>query len=290
MNEENSINTDLALERVPQNIRKNTINGAVISTEQRGFCTVTDITVQGEPAVSIIGKPCGRYITVETENRFDENSVAEVLSEQILKLTGENTKSVLVAGLGNRHITSDSLGAKTADKVTVTRILSNYIGLNANVSVSAVSPGVLGETGIETQEILSGICLKIKPDTVIAVDSLCARDIHRIANTFQLTDTGINPGAGLGNMRKALTKDTLGCKVIGIGVPTVVYASTVWHNITEKIQADKQKKISNITEELDDDLVKSLVVTPKDIDSLSDSAANVISRAVNIAFNTLNFG
>lgn len=289
MNNENFINTDLALERVPQNLRENTIEGAIISTEKKSACTITDITVQAEPAISVIGKPCGRYITVETENHFDENAVAEILSEQILKLTDKNIKSVLVAGLGNRHITSDSLGAKTSDKVCVTRILSDYIGLDTKINVSAVSPGVLGETGIETLEILSGICLKIKPDTVIAVDSLCAKDIHRIANTFQLTDTGINPGAGLGNMRKSLTKDTLGCKVIGIGVPTVVYARTIWHNITQKINAGKQEEINSITEELDDSLVRSLVVTPKDIDSLSNSAANIISRAINIAFDTLKF-
>lgn len=289
MDEENFMNTDLALERVPQNIRKNVIEGAIISTEEKAACNITDITIQREPAISVIGKPCGRYITVETENHFDENSVAEILSEQILKLTDTNIKSVLVAGLGNRHITSDSLGAKTADKVIVTRILSDYIGLNTNVNVSAVSPGVLGETGIETLEILSGICLKIKPDIMIAVDSLCARDIHRIANTFQLTDTGINPGAGLGNMRKALTKETLGCKVIGIGVPTVVYARTIWHNITQKIHTNKEEEINSIMEKLDDSLFKSLVVTPKDIDNLSNSAANIISRAINIAFDTLKF-
>lgn len=290
MNGEDIINTDLALERVPKNIQKSTIDGAEITTQKKAHCVITDIIIKSEPAISVIGKPCGRYITVEIENHIDENSVAEILSEQILKLIDENTKSVLVAGLGNRHITSDSLGAKTADKVTVTRILSDYIGLNANINVSAVSPGVLGETGIETLEILSGICLKIKPDTVIAVDSLCARDIHRIANTFQLTDTGINPGAGLGNMRKALTKETLGCKVIGIGVPTVVYARTVWHNIAERLYDGRQDEINDIEEKLDDAFVKSLVVTPKDIDSLSDSASNIISRAINIAFDTLKFG
>lgn len=296
MNITELINTDLALERVPENINKDgiaSIEGARIHTEFVDNIIITDITVLSEPAISVIGKPCGRYITVEAPDCTNVNKLSDILSTQILKLVGNNISSVLIAGLGNRHIISDSLGTKTADKINVSRILSDYIKMDTNVNISAISPGVLGETGIETLEILNGVCSVVKPDALIAIDSLCARDIHRIATTFQLTDTGINPGAGLGNMRKPLNEESLGCKVIGIGVPTVVYARTVCHNIMERLARksgiNAEVEIEGIIDELDDAFVKTLVVTPKDIDELSDTAANIISKAINTAFNTVKF-
>lgn len=290
------MNTDLALERVPKNINKDDIEsleGARIHTEYEDIGIITDISVISEPAISVIGKPCGRYITVEATGGLEVDKLSAILCDQILKLTGDDVSTVLVAGLGNRHIISDSLGARTADKVNVSRILSDYIKMDTNVNVSAISPGVLGETGIETVEILKGVCSVVRPDVVIAIDSLCARDIHRIATTFQLTDTGISPGAGLGNMRRALNKESLGCKVIGIGVPTVVYARTVCHNIMKELARksglDADAEIDGIIDELDDAFVKALVVTPKDIDTLSDTAASIISNAINTAFDTAKF-
>lgn len=282
------LNTDLALERVPQSDSAKRINGADISVTTKNGCTVTDITVRSEPAISIIGKPAGRYITIEVDEQTKEDDIAVSLSEQILKLTGDNVASVLVAGLGNRDIPADSLGARCVDGICVTRLLSEYAGFVAGVNVSAVAPGVLGDTGMETAEILNGICSITQPETVIAIDSLCARDVHRIATTYQLTDTGISPGAGLGNNRRSLNEQTLGRRVIGIGVPTVVYARTVCHNVLEMLARKSvdysQGAIDGVMSELDDELINSLVVTPKDIDTMCDTSARIISRAINIAF------
>ena len=282
------LNTDLALERVPQTHSAQKINGADISVQSENGCTITDITVKSEPAISIIGKPVGRYITVEVESDVDDDVVATALSKQILKLTGDNVASVLVAGLGNRDIPADSLGSRCVDGICVTRLLSEYAGFVAGVNVSAVAPGVLGDTGMETAEILSGICSVTNPETIIAIDSLCARDVHRIATTYQLTDTGISPGAGLGNNRRTLSEQTLGRRVIGIGVPTVVYARTVCHNALEMLARKTDQyshgAIDAVMDELDDELINSLVVTPKDIDTMCDTSAKIISRAINIAF------
>ncbi len=288
MDDNTELISDLALERVPEDTDAQRIAGARIITREDEHCALTDITITSEPAISVIGKPPGRYITVEITNKYCEDDyIADVLAEQIAKLVGRNIKTVLVAGLGNRHIPPDSLGARCVDSVEVTRLLNEYTDSAVPVSVAAVVPGVLGETGIEAAEIVGSVCDRLKPDIVMAVDALCAKDIRRIATTFQLTDTGISPGAGVKNMRSRIDEQALGCRVIGIGVPTVVYARTVCKNILQRVaEQNGMDEIDTVDEILEstDDYVKSLVVTPKDIDELSGRAAKIIAAGINKAF------
>lgn len=275
--------TDLAIERMPSGRMAKKLDGADVEVEHTDGCKVTDVDIRDDRAVKAIGKPIGRYITVEPQWTTSEASIAHVLGAQIKKLLG-SCSSVLVAGLGNRQITPDSIGARVVDGIEVTRVLYDSVGMDARVEVSAVATGVLGDTGIETLEILAGICDRVQPEAVIAVDALCARDVERISNTFQLTDTGISPGAGVGNLRKRIDRETLGRTVIGIGVPTVVYAGTVCRNMLEKL-TDDSDAIGKIIEEATGDAIGELVVTPKDIDAQAERAARIISAALNEAFD-----
>lgn len=291
------IDTDLALEKVVREEKISDIDGTTVHTEEKDGCTVTDIKINTKEAAASIGKPCGRYITVEIKevDMIDEYDMANVFADELSKLmSGAELNTVLVAGLGNRHIPPDSLGARTADKINVTRVIADYVGMDNCIDVCAVSPGVLGVTGIETAEILKGICDKVNPDAVIVIDSLCARDIHRIACVIQMTDTGISPGGGLGNNRNAINSEVLGRKVIAIGVPTVVYAKTICHNVMEQLlrkQGDDSSAdaVQSVMNDIEDDIVNTLVVTPKDIDSLADSMSAVIARGINIALKTDDF-
>lgn len=295
--DENTVNTDLALERMPQSEKSREIEGTSVFSRENDNCIVTDITIETEDSAKIIGKPVGRYITVEikdAEYGGYEDSVSEDISAELLKLINTPLPScVLVAGLGNRHIPPDSLGARCVDKINVTRVVCEYAGIESKVNVSAIAPGVLGVTGIETAEILQGICDKVNPELIIAVDSLCARDIHRIGNTVQMTDTGINPGGGLGNNRNAINSGVLGRRVICIGVPMVVYARTICHNVMEQLMRKQnidggEEAVQSVMDEIDDEFVKSLVVTPKDIDSIADSVASAIAKGINKALETEN--
>lgn len=292
---ENTIITDLALEKVVRGEKIQNIDGTSLTTDEKKNCLITDITIETDDAAKIIGKPVGRYITLEirdTDEYMQSHDVSEILSEELLKIIKTPLpKNVLVAGLGNRHIPPDSLGSRTVDRINVTRAISEYAGFESKVQVSAIAPGVMGVTGIETAEILQGICDKIDPDMIIVIDSLCARDIHRIANTVQMTDTGINPGGGLGNNRNVINANVLGRRVICIGVPMVVYARTICHNVMEQlvrkqnIDAD-ESAVQSVMDDIDDDFVNSLVVTPKDIDSLADDIASIIAEGINIALET----
>ncbi len=206
-------------------------------------------------------KPSGKYATVYFDN-LEKIVDFTPFQKQFLKAINLITKSrqnVLVVGLGNRNITADSIGPKTAEKILATRhIMGNFaksIGLENLKSVSVIVPDVLGKTGIEVQEILSGVIKKTNADTVIVIDALCAKSKDRIFRTVQLTDSGISPGSGVKNSRKELSKNTLGVNVIAIGVPTVI-------------------QFPNDSE--------NLIVTPKECDLLSDKISEVLSRCLNI--------
>ena len=296
--DEYMLNTDLALEKVLREEKIQNIDGTKMTTDENESRVITDIVIETEEAANIIGKPVGRYITLEI--RDDEYSqstdaVSDDLCKELLKLINMPLPTtVLVAGLGNRHIPPDSLGARCADKINVTRVVCKCAGLESKVNVAAIAPGVLGVTGIETAEILQGICDKISPDLIIAVASLCARDIHRIGNTVQMTDTGINPGGGLGNNRNVINSAVLGHRVICVGVPMVVYARTICHNVMEQLIRKQninasENAVQSVMDEIDDDFVNSLVVTPKDIDSLVENISTCIAKGINKAFETENF-
>ena len=232
--------TDLALEVRESFPRGHVeVRGVVLEKHycEEGQAQITVVKIEDDAGSRAMKKPKGTYITVESELMLKEEADREPLllciCEQLEKIMGEaKRKSVLVVGLGNREVTSDSLGPRMTEQLFVTRHLREEFGdsfmeNNKYGCVSAIAPGVMAQTGIETSEILEGIIRKTSPDLVIAVDALAARSVKRLCTTIQITDTGISPGGGVGNKRRELSQKSLGVPVIAIGVPTVVDAGTI---------------------------------------------------------------
>ena len=207
-------------------------------TLEEGEINITRVRILNEQGESQMGKPKGDYITIECPGIKQNNpslheKVIDILAQSISSLLPECKErplNVLVIGLGNRFATPDTLGPKVANQVFVTR----HIALKAPelieddvAHLSSFAPSVMGLTGIETAEIIRGVAENVKPDCIIAIDALAARHVSRINSTIQISDTGISPGAGVGNKRKELNEATIGCKVIAIGVPTVVDTATL---------------------------------------------------------------
>ncbi len=307
--------TDLALERrnlyrTANNI-KNEIDGIETEEEKVGDDILTTrvkvLSKQGEEAIN---KPIGNYITIDIKNLKVANEdemqkASEVVTKELKALIDKHVSSkdpVLVVGLGNLYVTPDALGPKVINEIDITRHLLEYMPevLNEDTrSVSAVSPGVLGTTGIETQEILKGIVQNINPKLIIIIDALSSRSIERISSSIQIADTGIVPGAGVGNTRKELTKDSLGVPVIAIGIPTVVEAATIAaDSLTMFIQKVQEQAKSNdflnqLQEEDKYEMIKEVlspndynfIVTPKEIDELIENMKDIVARGINFAIN-----
>ena len=273
--------------------------------------TVTRVVVKDEAGEKSMGKSKGDYITIECshikENDPDvHKEVIHLLSQAIETLLPEKDRrlmKVLVIGLGNRFATPDTLGPKVANKVLVTRHLHMHTPEAIDDSVchlSSLAPGVMGLTGIETAEIISGVASRIKPDCIIAIDALAARSASRINATVQITNTGIAPGAGVGNRRKQLNKDSVGCPVIAIGVPTVVDTATLVTDALDQLidnmlkqvehsplydmlkDLSQQEKYELIRETLFPE-IGDLFVTPKEIDEVIEYLTNIIANGINIA-------
>ena len=219
--------------------------------------------------------------------------MSAALSEELRDMfTGlKDDATVLVVGLGNRSITSDSLGPRVAERIYVTRHVTEYMpdALPGTVrSVCSVAPGVLGVTGIETMEIVRGVKEYAKPDMIIAIDALASRRAARINTTIQLTDTGISPGSGIGNNRKGLNSEVFGVPVIAIGVPLVVHAATITQEVISLI-ADKtglhgdEEKLKRLAEQVISENLGQMVVTPKDIDSIVEDMSGIIATGINMA-------
>ena len=190
---------------------------------------------------------------------------------------------IMIAGLGNWHITADSLGPKVIDKIVVTRHVKNMkdVEIDGRLgSVCAVSPGVMGITGIETSEIIRGMLSTVQPDILFVIDALASRKASRVNTTIQISDTGIIPGSGVGNHRMELSKEVLGIPVIAIGVPTVVDAVTLVRDILEKAGV---KESEHILKEAEAKVTEEMVVTPKNIDIAIERMAAVISNGMNLA-------
>lgn len=307
--------TDLAVERRDLYKRANhiekEIDGIETEEEKNGENIITTrVKVSNEKGVQAIGKPIGNYITIDIKNlRVSNNKeiqkASEVVTKELKTLIEKHIQSrepILVVGLGNIYVTPDSLGPKVINEIDVTRHLLEYMPevLDENTRpVSAVSPGVLGTTGIETQEILKGIIENTKPKLVIIIDALASRNIERISSSIQLADTGIVPGAGVGNARKELTQNTLGIPVIAMGIPTVVDAATIAaDSLTMFIQKVQEEAKSNeflnqLQEEDKYEMIKevlqpgdyNLIVTPKEIDDLIENMKDVVARGINFAIN-----
>lgn len=295
------IRTDLALE-VRESFPEDDVEvkGVVLTKEKvdEKDIEVTTVIIKDKHGEEAMGKPMGTYITIEAPHlNEDDESYHRPLSNEIAKYVkklagGLENKSVLVIGLGNREVTPDSLGPDVVDNLFVTRHLIREFGDDFKKkyrmeSLSAISPGVMGQTGMESGEILAGIISETKPDLVIAIDALAARSVERLNTTVQITDTGINPGAGVGNNRKALNKESLGVDVIAIGVPTVVDAFTIVSDHLERClqrQGFSEKEIGCFISETNDDTMRSMFVTPKSIDESVKQISYTISEALNQCF------
>ncbi len=282
------IRTDLASEaKEAANIEN--IRGISYIEKQISGVSVSDMKITSEEGSAIIGKPVGRYITVECKKSWllsdeQKEDVISALTHHITELVPKGDKTVLVVGLGNRDVTPDSLGPRTVDGLIVTRHVKEYdpalfdsIGQD---EIAAIAPGVVGQTGIETLELIRGAVERVKPDVVIAVDALAARSVDRLGSTLQLSDTGISPGSGIGNRRREINRTSIGVPVIAIGVPTVVDSSTLVYDALGKAGIER----------IDDSLKtvlengRSFFVSLKESDVAVAESASLISSALNRAF------
>ena len=276
--------TDLAIERREYR-EKETLDGVLSDSKTVRGIKVTTIEIINEQGEKLIGKPKGRYITLEIPGLCKNSEVfsasCEVLRDELRDLIPQDG-TVLVAGLGNVDITPDALGPKSMDLLLATRHISGELaaglGLNCLRSVAGIVPGVLGKTGIETVEIISGVVKNISPCCVIVIDALASRSVARLGTTVQIADTGISPGSGVGNRRKGINRETLGVPVIAIGVPTVVDALTMAADVFEKTGAKLPE--TDLSEH------RNMMVTPKGIDELTDKAAHLIAMGINLALQT----
>lgn len=310
------VRTDLALEENERlQEQQESSRGIEVQEEEYedGEIRITTVKIRTENAGKMMGKPRGTYITLEASRLPEESvdyhrDVSERLAELLLRLIPEKKKeiSVLVAGLGNRSVTPDALGPQVVDNLCITRHLLQEYGAAAFdgdgvQTVSAIVPGVMGQTGMETREILSGVIEQIRPDCLIAIDALAARSAKRLCRTIQISDTGICPGSGVGNHRHSITKKTIGIPVIAIGIPTVVEAATIVQDsmaefLRELSRVDSMPSLQNSWEKLDEaehrELVRGLLspqlnqmfVTTKDIDAQIRQMSYTVSEGINMAF------
>ncbi len=310
------VRTDLALEE-QERLQEQQESSRGISVREEasedGEIRVTTVQIKTENAGKMMGKPRGTYITLESSLLPEESGdyhrdISRKLAELLWRLVPGKKKelSVLVAGLGNRSVTPDALGPQVADNLCITRHLLEEYGsaafANGSVqAVSAVVPGVMAQTGMETGEILSGIIRQVRPDCLIAIDALAARSARRLCRTIQISDTGICPGSGVGNHRHSITEKTVGVPVIALGIPTVVEAATIVQDsmaefLRELSRMDSMPSLTDSWEKLDEaehrELVRGLLspqlnqmfVTTKDIDAQIKQMSYTVSEGINLAF------
>jgi spore protease len=293
------IRTDLAVEAKEKYEEDHVeIRGVVIEedyNEEKDIRTTT-VKIETENGAKAMGRPQGTYITLEAPNLSvpDEAYHREIsveLAKHIRKLVEfRDDMSVLIVGLGNQDITPDALGPDVIRNLRITRhVIREYgvesMGEERAYSVSGLVPGVMAQTGMETLEIIQGVVTETKPDLVIAIDALAARSTRRLNRTIQITDTGIHPGAGVRNNRDGLTQKTLGVKVIGIGVPTVVDAATIVHDaMAHLLDTLEEAEKKEFLDEMITPHLYSMFVTPKDVDETVKRLSYTISEGLNIAF------
>lgn len=269
--------TDIALER-HELLKDNKCEGVEFNQEKNEKAVITTIEILDENGEKALGKPKGKYITIDLPEFSHESELLDsrltAISQTIKELLPSNARTVLVAGLGNESITPDALGPLCAKQIFATRHIEKdmqkTLELPSLRPVAAVSTGVLGQTGIETAEYIKGVVEFVKPDAVILIDALASRKISNLGKTVQLSNTGITPGAGVGNFRKAIDKSTIGVPVISMGVPTVVDGKTIVHDLTENKE--------NVSSEADE-----MMVTPRDIDTVIARAAKLLALSINCA-------
>lgn len=283
-----SIRTDLALEAAETTAKAaaGTLpKGVLVQEETLDGVSITTVTVTGEEGAAALGKAPGQYITVETgpfaaPRMTTEPEIAAMAKKLRSLLPPQGT--ILVVGLGNPHITPDDVGPRTADLILATRHLSEQAaetgGLPDFRPVAVLAPGVLAQTGVETGEVVASLCKSLAPAAVIVVDALAARSLSRLGATLQMADSGISPGSGVQNRRFALSRETLGVPVISMGVPTVVDATTLAHNLLRFPEGEEAELRGLFLPE-----GEGMMVTPRDVDLLVERAAKVLSLTINKA-------
>ena len=288
--------TDLAMESFNEGEQS---LGVQVSHWDAADVRMTEVIISDEETAHQLGKPCGVYLTMECgllRERDPEARIAvsALLGEELGRMIrSESDAPVLVIGLGNRFITPDSLGPLAVDRTLVTRhMLQTEYARSDMRSVCAIAPGVLGVTGVETMEMVQSLAEKLRPRAIVCIDSLAARASERIGSTIQLTDTGIQPGGGVGNHRQPLTRETLGTDVIAIGMPTVVYAATLARDAFAVLSARNgdqpdESALDAMERELLSEALGEMIVTPREIDAIVQDAAAVIAAGVNRALQPL---
>ncbi len=309
------IRTDLALEArescEADHIKLRGVRVEEEKDEEREVYTTT-VVIETENGAKALGKPVGTYVTIEAPNMSspDEDyhrEISQEIAEHLQKLLGDRRRSVLVVGLGNREVTPDALGPNVVGNLNITRHMIKEYGRLSGASgsgaqISALVPGVMAQTGMETLEIIKGVVDETKPEAVIAIDALAARSTKRLNRTIQITDTGINPGSGVGNHRNAINEETLGVSVIAVGVPTVVDAATIVNDTMEELIAEmdrsarmqrlggmlgtlNQAEKHQMIQELISPHLNTMFVTPKDIDETVKYLSYTISEGLNMALS-----
>ncbi len=322
MLEKYSVRTDLALEEKERfESDQVEVSGVVLEEEYdaEAEIRITRVRIETEKGAKAMGKPVGTYVTLEAPNMAvpDEayhREVSEKIAEFVRELLSvqdleKEELSVLIVGLGNRQVTPDALGPYVTDHLCATRhIVKEYgkyaMGMDQVNLVSTLTPGVMGQTGMETVEVVRGVVHETSPDLVIAIDALAARNSRRLNRTIQIADTGIHPGSGVGNHRNGLTRETIGVPVIGIGVPTVVDAATIVNDTMENLimAMESSETLKSVGEVLRSynaaekyELIKELIaphlngmfVTPKDVDEMVNQISYTISEGLNLLFSNM---
>lgn len=271
------LRTDLALEIKEQHPD---CSGVDCSETSAGGITVTDMVIRTAEAAERLGRPVGTYITVTlaplTDTAFSGEEICRVIADRIAgMLPAEGT--VMVAGLGNLSVTPDALGPRAVSMIPATRHiieeLSRSTGRCGLRSCAVIAPGVLGQTGVEAAELIASVCRTVKPAAVIVIDALASRSLDRLGCTVQISDAGIQPGAGVGNCRPAISRAELGVPVVALGVPTVVDASTLAYDLT-----------GGVTDAVRPE-GRGMIVTPREIDLLIDRAARLAALSINRALH-----
>ncbi len=304
--------TDLALERrdIYQKVNNLKQIDGIKSTEEEinEKLKVTRVEILNKNGEKAIGKPVGNYVTIDVKKLKlaedeDIQKASEVVTKELKKIINIHTDKqgdILVVGLGNIYVTPDALGPKVINEIDFTRHIIKYLQQYVDEGtrpVSAISPGVLGTTGIETVEILKGIVDNIHPKLLIVIDALASRSIDRISSTIQISDTGIVPGAGVGNTRQEISQTTLGIPVIALGIPTVVELATLVSDgidiFIDRLQekAESNEYLNKLQQNDKYEEVKealnvgdyNMIVTPKEIDDLIENMKDIVARGINFA-------
>lgn len=295
------VRTDLALEaRESISEADSELRGVRVEEyyREKEDVKVTKVMIDTKNAAKAMGKPVGIYVTMEAPAMVEPDEdyhreISECLAEELLELLPDTDaeQSVLVVGLGNREVTADSLGPQTVDNLCITRhIIREYGKAAYNCErmnqVSALEPGVMARTGMETAEIVKGVVEETAPDVLIVIDALAARSIKRLNRTIQITNTGIQPGSGVGNHRNALTVESLGVPVIAVGIPTVVDAATIVSDALEKL-LEEEKEVDVVKyvgrQQMNFSELNNMYMTGKDIDAVIKRVSFTVSEGINIA-------